>query len=402
MALKKKFVLVLLAVCVFSGMLVNYLHRVPKRHYCDFRVYYKAGQDILHKKDIYYRESQEITPFKYSPFFAFIFAPLSLLPIKAAAGVFFGINFILTILLFRLSFHLARDAVVFSEKQGFVIYALALLCIFRYILLVWDSGQVTLLMDVFVLLCLSALIKDRQEAAGAFLAVAILIKYTPAIFLPYFILIKKPKVVLWTIIFAGLFLMLPSLVVGLHENFSYLTSWIPSIIATSLDHGSYIDCKNQSIFSMVLRFFSPTQYNSQLISLSFIHAMRVAYVLAFLLYVVALIPVKKGTNRLVIDFILIFICMILFNPNAWMTNFMGLVMPFLFLIQYSMVQRPRPWLVVAVVVMACVLINITSQSLVGADMERSGNIYSLTTMGALVLFMALAWIKFSSLPLRKS
>ena len=89
-AAHKKGWIAFVVLLVFAVLLVRYLDRVPKRHYCDFRVYHHAAQDFLAGKDLYFRESMDITPFKYSPFFALLVAPLGFLPIKAAAAVFFA------------------------------------------------------------------------------------------------------------------------------------------------------------------------------------------------------------------------------------------------------------------------------------------------------------------------
>jgi hypothetical protein len=386
--MKKNFILILLACLVFFGALAHYLYRVPSRHYSDFRVYYKAGQDILHGKNIYVRDSETVTPFKYSPFFAFVFAPLSLLPIKVSACVFLGLNFIATVLLFLLSYDLASDFSVFrkfSDRAGFFIYLFAFACLSRYVFLVWESGQVNIIMAALVLLAVSSLAKDRQPAAGAFLAAAILIKYTPAIFLPFFIFIRKPKIVLWTALFTAGFLLLPALLVGFEKELSLLRAWIPSIISTSLDHNSYTDYKNQSIFSMILRFCSPTEYGNQFIALSYGQSMHGAYFMALLFYAAAFIPSPQNPDSRAIDVLLIIICTILFNPNCWMTNFVALAAPFVFLLQYTVFNKGKDWLEIFSLIAANVLINFIS---------FTAYIYSLATLGAIVLFLALVIIKF--------
>jgi len=75
-------------VVIYVALLFRYLHYAEKRQYSDFRVYHATGQRFAERQDIYARPDESITPFKYSPFFAMGFAPLSVLPIKAAAGVF--------------------------------------------------------------------------------------------------------------------------------------------------------------------------------------------------------------------------------------------------------------------------------------------------------------------------
>ena len=400
MFLKRNLILILMAFIVFSGLLVRYLDRVPDRHYCDFRVYYKAGQDFIRGKNIYFRETQETTPFKYSPFFAFVFAPLSLLPIKASAAVFFTINFCLTILFFRLSFHLVQGsslAKIFSDRESLLIYVLAVLFSLRYIFLVGDSGQVNILMCTLILAALTFLSKGREGLAGAFLAAAILIKYTPVIFLPYLLYQRKFKTVLWAILFVGLFLIVPALVVGFSKNLFYLSAWGPSIITTSLDHFSYIDSKNQSIFSMFLRFLSPTSYNVHIFFFSFDDALNFGRIAAVILYLAVFIPGKLKPRDMVIDSAVLMICMSLFNPNGWVLSFVSLGLPCMLLIQYLFAIKGKDRFVLFLLITTFILTNIMSRDLLGKGAEAFGCAYSFTTLGGLLIYMALLKLKFSKI-----
>jgi len=382
---------------VFCALLARYLDRVPARHYCDFRVYYKAGQDFLAGKNIYFRESQEITPFKYSPFFAFVFAPLSLVSIKISAAVFFAVNFLSTLIFFRLSYYFARGyplAASFLDRQRFWAYALVALCSVRYVFLVWDSGQVTILMCALVLAALSFMRKDKDLWAGFFFAAAILIKYTPFLFLPYLLFQRKFKLVCWSIFFIILFLVLPALGVGWEKNIFYLSSWLPSIISTSLDQYSYLYSKNQSIYSLFIRFFSWSQYHVNVTAFDFNQALMLGRLAAFLLYAMVFMPGPAKPKEWGIDIAMLLICMALFNPNGWMVNFVSLIFPFMLLVQYLIVVKGRDWFVLFLLIAGVFLINIMSKDFTGKTSENLGCAYSFTTFGALCIYVALLKLKF--------
>jgi hypothetical protein len=66
--IKRKAVSIILLLGLFSGLFIHYQARAPKRKFCDYRVYYKAGRDILEGKNIYVRENEEITPFSIRRF----------------------------------------------------------------------------------------------------------------------------------------------------------------------------------------------------------------------------------------------------------------------------------------------------------------------------------------------
>ena len=280
-------------------MLGRYLQRVPKRHYCDFRVYHHTARVFLDRKDIYADyDEQGITPFKYSPFFAFLVSPLGLLPIKGAAGVFFVVNFLATIALFALSLKLCSERRL-SARQGFLVCFLAALLVLRFIVQVWDSGQVPIIIGCLVLASLYFFSRGKEFAGAAFLSAAILFKYLPAIFIPYFLVRRRFKAAGLTLLFCAVWLLVPALYAGLAKDIGYLGSWLPSIARTSLDQGSYLDFKSQSFLSMILRMTTPSVCAMNLLSLGFGAALKLAYALAFGLYLLALIPVRgRDTARL--------------------------------------------------------------------------------------------------------
>lgn len=64
----------------------------------DFIAYYSAGARVLEGHSPYVVEA---TPFRYLPFTAFLFAPLSLLPLSLARWVFFLLNFAAAFVVYR-------------------------------------------------------------------------------------------------------------------------------------------------------------------------------------------------------------------------------------------------------------------------------------------------------------
>jgi len=389
---KFKLLIIVFFILFYAGMLFRYLERVPQRHYCDFRVYYHAAQVFLSKQDIYFRDLESVTPFKYSPFFAFIMSPIGLLPIKAAAALFFTINFIAAITLFILIKKIILKTNL-SAKEGFFLYFSGILLTFRYILLNWDSGQVVIIICALVAGFLYLLSRDKDIPAAALLAASILIKYTSALFIPYLILRKKFKAAAMTFGFLAIWLSLPALYVGIKTNIAYLNSWIPSIINTSLDSGSYYNSKNQSIMSFFLRFASNSDYHVNLIDFGFHHAMLIAYVVSALLYFLILLP-KKGKDSSREDYALLFICMPLFNPNGWMLNFVSLIFPYLFLSYYLIKVKLKDFFVLACVILSYIFVSLFSRTLMGTVFEQSTEAFSFVSIGALFLFAAIIKLKF--------
>ncbi|MCK5180739.1 MAG: DUF2029 domain-containing protein, partial [Candidatus Omnitrophica bacterium] len=163
---------------VFAGNLVRYSQRAPRRHYSDWRVYYATGERFIDKEDIYSRPNEEITPFMYSPTFAMFFSLLSLIPKHPASLVFFTLNFLSVVGIFLISRKLI-GAQQLTSKQFWILLFFPILFTSRFILLVWDSGQVNLIMLFLVMMSLYLLSRKKVLLSSAFMALSILVKYMP-------------------------------------------------------------------------------------------------------------------------------------------------------------------------------------------------------------------------------
>ena len=154
----KRNIAYLLIAMSFIGLFFRYMHRAPKRHYCDFRVYYATAQRFAAKEDIYSRPQESITPFKYSPMFALIVSPLSMVSEKPASLIFFSISFVSLIIICRLSKKLIikRDL---TFKESVLFYFLPILFTSRFMLCgeQWTDLSVHFLQKKVIVMVLSVL-----------------------------------------------------------------------------------------------------------------------------------------------------------------------------------------------------------------------------------------------------
>jgi hypothetical protein len=390
---RKKYVFFIITILIFSILLVRYLQRVPRRHYCDFRVYHHTAEKFLARQDIYKEDAVVEIPFKYSPSFAFATSPIGLLPIKAAAGVFFALNFFATIAFF----YFIRKFIisdVLSYKQSVLIYSLTAVVLFRAILFNNDSGQVMILMGALTAISLYSFSRKKVWVGAMTLAAAILVKYTPVIIIPYLIARKKIKAAVLSILFVVLWLFLPALYSRPRVYYSYLTSWIPSIVNNSLDKQSYFDYMNQSIYSFVLRLTSAWEYNVNWLSLDFHTSMSIAYLFAFILYLLVLLPAKNKKDADKLDYCLLFLCIPLFNPNSRVLNFISLGAAFMYFFYRHMTAKVKDSLTTICLTVAILLFSFWGRSLVGEALEYTSEVASFTTLATLVLFLALCRLKY--------
>jgi len=381
----------ILLICLGLGLFIHYQFRAPQRGFSDYRVYHNAGKDILSGKNIYLRQSEEITHFKYSPIFAVSMAPFAIFNKRISASLFFLLN--LTCLYF--SFYLSKKLIFLDKikpKQEFLIFIIVFILSYRAILHCLDSGQVGLLILFLTLLGLFSISK-RKEASGSFLiGFAGMIKYMPFIFGIYFFLKKKYKVVLFIGFSFLFFCLLPAIFIGLKTNFSYLKEWLPYITSTSLDQGSFLDFKNFSLWSVSKRLYS---YRSDLFATLFTVGL---FFVAIFLFSFRKKVEDTRINRLYdcADYGMVFLSMALFNPNAWLHNFSLVIFPYMLVLYYLVICKFRDKIVLLFVFFSFILFSLGSESLVGDKLQGTLEGYSLVTWGALFIFASLVKIKFFS------
>lgn len=368
------------------------MHRAPKRHYCDFRVYYATAQRFAEKSDIYSRPQESITPFKYSPMFALLVSPLSLVPEKPASLIFFSISFVSLIIICRLSKKLIikRDL---TFKESVLFYFMPILFTSRFILSVLDSGQVNIMILALVVAGLYFEKKKKNIISAALIALSFMFKYTSVILLPYFIFRKKIKLTLWIILFSAFYCLVPALHVGMDRQVSFLKNWLPSISETSLDKGSWYDTKNQSLYSLVLRTLTKDSPYKPLANLDFNQAITLTAILGLIIYLFIIIP--KGKDAENFDYALLLICMALFNPNAWLVNFVFLLFGYM-VVLYYLIQNGflRNKTIAIVTFLSFVISSWGCESMVGDNLQNYLEMLSTVTIATLIIVGLLLWLKF--------
>lgn len=394
---------VYVAVCclaVFFGVLfVRHATRAPHKHFCDFRVYFTAAERFLGRQDIYSQDvrsadGRELTPFKYSPFFALVLSPLVPFGIGGASLIFFTINFLSIGLLL---YFIARLDDSGSAITSPWVFLFPILFTYRFALGALDSGQAAPMMLALIAGALLADEKDKPVLAGALLALSVVFKYMGVIFVPYLLIRRRYRAAFWTGFFLLVFCLLPAVWLGWNREMSFLREWLPSISANSLDRGSWIDYKNQSLYSLVLRsFMVNSSYSHELRGLpllSFNSALWSSVFLAAMFYLLMIIPGRNKDKRW--DIALLFAGLALFNPNAWSFNYLALVGTVTVLIKYVVQEHRGDDIVLGSLVISFILMNMGSESLVGDALQRLSQIYSSEAVGALVLVGALFYLKFS-------
>ena len=201
----------------------------PKHTIGDFDVYYSSSQRYLAKAPVYIPHTG-IEEFKYSPFFALCFSPLTLMTKTTALYVwtilniffFYGIFFLLYKLK-QISFNCSKDLLI-------------ILCLFaltgRFIFANFKLGQVNALLCFLMVLTMYLEINKKYFWAALVLAFSLMIKFFPLLFVFYFLLRGRFKLLTYTFLMVVVFLFLPSIYTGFSLNGQYLHDWFALLKST--------------------------------------------------------------------------------------------------------------------------------------------------------------------------
>ena len=389
---------ILLIAVLFTVFLGRYEYKMPKRNFADFHVYYYSGQKMLKGENVYDDQAykkDKVANFKYPPLFASITALFALTSENNAAIIWFIINFILIIIFVFYSGKLIFDDKSISYRAKNWIYFWALFLTSRFYMHNFDEGQVNFLMMTTLFLGIYSSFRGKDFLGGLLIGFSILVKYMGAIFIPFFLIKKKFKLVFYILVSQIIFYFLPVLFWGWQKNQLLQARYIPYVFKTCLDFGSLSDCANQSLMAVVVRFFS--NYGNYKINLMNLNEYSLGFIsgcLLLLFYTISLSSRKRSKFDINIKLGMLSICAALFNPNAWMHAFIfltfGYMVAFYYLFRINFADR----IVIVLLFLSFFLHSLSASFFTRFWAGDLFEIFSFVALGAIALFICLAKIKF--------
>ena len=214
----------------------------------DFKVYYGAAENLKNGADIYGSAFGLGSGFfKYSPFAAMIFIPLTFLNYFFAEIFFCFLIFIATFYIFK---WLMKN-MLSNEKNTFLIPFFTLLVCAVHFQRELHLGNINLIL-IALLLFIFELIKSKKSFSAAIIyALVIAIKPHFIILLPLFLLRKKWKFSAFSICIFVVLLHLPILLVGFAKNGLLFHHWIAAMIS----HNKASEGNEQTIYFIFQHYF---------------------------------------------------------------------------------------------------------------------------------------------------
>ena len=324
----------------------------------DYPLWFWAGQQVLHGKNLYPDDPHSYFDFIYPPLPAVLLAIpawFGKIPLYVCLSVLNAVAWWMTA---QLSHAMAGSDRVPSPWlvffSGFVTIG--------FVFDMFDLGQPNLVLLALMLYGFWLLQHERRWMAGSMFALATAIKIFPVAVLPYLVWRRQWAALASMLVFLGVFLfVVPAPVRGFQHNVAELKNWYEGMVASSSEKGfgqrdeqnwSWV---NQSIIAVTHRLTRPVNYNQDdpakpvrtmnLVDISFKAANWVvlAVSLAIGLGFVAVMPARsKTTPRSNAEELGILFClMTVASPLARQYYFMWLFFP-ITILMHRAAYDPRP------------------------------------------------------------
>jgi len=220
----------------------------------DFQVYHRAAQRLAMGENLYRPVEDGHYYYKYSPTAAVFFLPLGLLPVIPAQVVYWLFLALVICLGFYISMSLVkpgfRDENPRAVNNILLLACLTLVVHFQRELRLGQANALLMVM-FFVLFYLES--KGKLIAPALVLAASVFIKPYALIFLPYFALKKKLRLIGLSCLLAAVFYLLPAIFIGFGALGEQQGRWLHELALEMSSKQNMLSDGNHTSFSVVAR-----------------------------------------------------------------------------------------------------------------------------------------------------
>jgi hypothetical protein len=382
MALKKTSIfLILLGFLFFLSL---FLFKF-KAEMIDFGVNYRAAQRIRLSETLYRMEDGHYQ-FKYPPFAAFLYLPLSLLPLTWAKAIWYFVVLFSSVLIFFLSKKLVNP----GGERGLAFAFLPPVVLAKYFLRELQLGQInsflTLVFLIMVWLFLSGerLSSLSQERwAGGLWGLATALKPYALVFLPYFPLKKKWQALAPGFLFLLLALMAPSLFYGFQGNWIELKEWISTLSKSSPPLFTSQD--NISLMAFLMKWTGDRKLSLILFG--------IVIVLLAVYFLFVVLKGRKLPRSFVFESSILLLLIPLISPLGWdytlLSSALGVTIIF-----YYFTRFPKFWRIVLGINFCVIAFSL--YDLLGRNLYSTFMSWSVLTLNFLILIGSLSYLRMKS------
>jgi hypothetical protein len=376
---KSKFVVyALIAAALAAAFSFVYLGRI-RGDMSDFGVPYRNALRIMTGETLYRVEDGHLQ-FKYAPVSALFYVPLALLPFETAKVVWYCLELVLLFAIFWLSYRLLPD----KKKGRWFVLGFSLLVMLKFIGREMELGQVNILIVFILTLMLAAIIKSRDVQAGVLWALSLFFKPYALVFLPYFILKKRFKIVAAGTAALAAGLAVPALFYGVQGNFEVLKEWIATL---SLSTPGLMAVGDNASLLAFLRKVLPGSlaHFDRILWFAFGAAAAGAF-----LWMMGKAKKNRIRSPEILEAAFLMILIPLLSPLGWYYNYLYALLAVV-VIMNNVSTLSRGWKYVCAVDL--IMIGGTLQEVLGRTLFRFYTRHSLIVVNFLVLLVVLAYLR---------
>lgn len=186
----------------------------------DFEVNYKAGARLLAGETLYQKTDGHFM-FKYFPFSALLYLPLSFLPLPAAEAIWYAVIVLSSLALFAVSKRLVSGQTTVSWH----VLALPPIVLAKFFFREIQLGQINSLVTLLFLWMTAELLRPRGGRAGILWGLATALKPYGLIFIPYFVVRRNVRALASGLVVLVLAFLIPALFYGFERNVEVHREW---------------------------------------------------------------------------------------------------------------------------------------------------------------------------------
>src|SRR6266404_382389 len=230
------------------------------RNLIDFPVYYAAGQSLISgRTDLYSPDFAlgRVMDYRYPPFFLIALMPLWFLPYTLAAYVWYLLS-----VLEIIGCVLIVVRMFPSFRRSWILWVVVAFGVIQYFVMALHYGNAHLLATFVLFASLYYALQQKDLPAAALMALAITIKLTPVLLLPYIALKRRWTLLGSVCVFLIAFNIAPSIYFGFRGNRELLRSWYGHVVAGQEFHEDNGPI-NLSLKGQLRRYLSTVDYSQR-------------------------------------------------------------------------------------------------------------------------------------------
>ena len=214
-------------------------------HPIDVAIYRDVGAQIL-RHDYQLYSANASTGFRYAPIVAFLFAPLALVPLWAAAFAIFILKVFAVVVTVRVVARLTGLDREGAAKTG----VLAVLVTSGYLLEEFRTGNLHFLVLFAIVVAMSLAERGRIVLPSLLIALITVMKISPLIFVGFFLATRRFTLAAGSAIALVILFLLPAAFVGVSKH----NELVRAFVASSIERTD--EARNHSLKGALARFLS--------------------------------------------------------------------------------------------------------------------------------------------------